>query len=61
MNILTVIIIAVFGISFVFSAVILAACAVSSNTNPIDVWSEEYYELDIDSFDFNGSNWVPEG
>lgn len=58
MNILTVIIVAGFGLSFLFSAVVLAACALSSRSSQ-EGYVEEYYEYESESYGI-GTSWVTE-
>ncbi|MEM7334109.1 MAG: hypothetical protein AAF490_18635 [Chloroflexota bacterium] len=57
MNILTLIVVAGFGISFLFSAVVLAACSISSRGR-----QDEYYEEVYDYSESYGleSSWATE-
>ena len=59
MNILTVIIVTGIGLSFIFSAVVLAACAVSSRASQEEGYVEEHYEYETESYGLDGS-WVTE-
>lgn len=58
MNILTVIVVAGFGISFLFSALVLAACSISSRGFSEEEYYEEHYDFE-ESFGFEAS-WVTE-
>lgn len=59
MNILTIIVVAGFGISFLFSAVVLAACALSSRSNH-EVDYDEVYDYESEAYGVSAS-WVTEG
>lgn len=59
MNIITIVIVAGLGLSFLSSAVILAALAVSSRRGHAENFYDERYELESEAYTLN-SPWVAE-